>query len=430
MANRLWLPLGIVAGVMALTAETGAAAVQSKCVVAKSKCVAKNADGVLKCEQKAETPGKPLDPNTDGCVTKVQDKFDGGAEPAKGCIEKLESKTPNDCVTADDTASLDALVDQCVATLVAAIDPGDDEQSKCGVGKMKCAQKKLGGLLKCHQKSETPGKPMDPNAADCVTKVKAKFDGGADPAKGCFTKLEAKSGNDCLPPLGNQADVELLVDACTATIVAALESAPTTTTTTVPTTTSTSTTSSTVSPTTTTSTIIATTTTTAPTTSTTTSAPTTTTSTTVPSGAACGAMGLNVTVGIDYPESLLGGVSAIRLRLAYVPPLSIPGSGNVLSVRQRVTNLAGSGSSVSPNDMDTNGNAVDDLLDVQARASATGSIDPGPVFRVRFDCPAGNVVPASALACTRADATALDGLPFPPELASQITCSVSVATAP
>ena len=51
-------------------------------------------------------------------------------------------------------------------------------QSKCLVGKNKCMSKKAGSLLKCQQKAETPGKPTDPNSGDCVTKAKAKFDGG------------------------------------------------------------------------------------------------------------------------------------------------------------------------------------------------------------------------------------------------------------
>jgi hypothetical protein len=46
--------------------------------------------------------------------------------------------------------------------------------------------KKAAGLLKCETLAETPGKPTDPNAKDCVTKVQTKFDGGLKPANGCF----------------------------------------------------------------------------------------------------------------------------------------------------------------------------------------------------------------------------------------------------
>ncbi|MCW5890909.1 MAG: hypothetical protein KIT14_10180 [bacterium] len=236
---------------------------QGKCVAGKTKCVANKFKGLLKCHQLAETPGKPTDPNAKDCVTKAKAKFDGGATPAKGCFEKLEGKTPNDCVTFDDTAALEAAVDACVDQLVAAVDPPPTTQSKCNAGKKSCMSKKVGGLLKCYAKAQTPGKPNDPNAAGCVDKVVAKFE---HPTTGCFAKLEAKNPADC-ETLGNAASVESLIDACVQAIVDDL--APSSTTTTVG------------PATTTTSTVPATTTTTVATTSTTTST-TSTTSTTAP----------------------------------------------------------------------------------------------------------------------------------------------------
>jgi hypothetical protein len=216
-----------------LAATTHAAGPQSKCLVSKNKCVAKKAGSLIKCEEKAETPGKPTDPNTDGCVDKAKAKFDGGTDPTKGCFAKLESKTPNDCVTTGDTAALETTADACVEQLVTAIDPGTTDQSKCNVGKKKCAAKKLAGILKCYQKAETPGKPGDPNDGGCLDKVKAKYDGGTEPTKGCFAKLESKSGSDCLAPLGDSPAVEAIVDnSCAGAFVAALVAVTTTTSTT------------------------------------------------------------------------------------------------------------------------------------------------------------------------------------------------------
>jgi hypothetical protein len=213
MAKRAWAAVLSIGSIfIALDGVDGA--IQSKCLVGKNKCVAKKAKALLNCEQKAEKPGRPPDPNADGCVDKAKAKFDGGPKPEKGCFEKLENKTGTDCVTFDDTGSAEALVDECVADLVAAIDPGEIDQSKCGVGKKKCVEKKLVALLKCHAKAQKPGKPIDPNTDGCLDKVEAKFDGGAKPEKGCFVKLETKANNDCLPPLGNQADLEIAVDAC------------------------------------------------------------------------------------------------------------------------------------------------------------------------------------------------------------------------
>ncbi len=223
---------------------------QAKCLAGKTKCVSKKATGLLKCEQLAETPGRPADPNANACVDKVRAKFDGGLDPAKGCFEKLENKTPNDCLTFDDTAALEAVVDSCVGAFVTAIDPPPLDQTRCGAGKKKCVSKKLSGLLKCHRLAQTPGKPADPNANGCVDKVKAKFDGGTDPAKGCFEKLENRTPNDCLT-LDDTVALEALVDDCVDQLLAGLA---TTTTTTTPTSSTTTTTESTTTTTTTTTT--------------------------------------------------------------------------------------------------------------------------------------------------------------------------------
>jgi hypothetical protein len=200
-------------------------AVQSKCLAKKNGCVAKLGAGLLKCEQLARAPGKPADPNAKDCVTKAAAKFTGGVDPAKGCFAKLEAKDGNDCVVTVNASAAEAAAAACVADIVAAIDPAPLDQTDCGVGKEKCATKRLTGLLKCWAKAETPNKPTDPNANDCVTKVAAKFE-GAVPAKGCFAKLEDEDGNDCAPPVANAAAVASVVDDCVSSLVAVLETPP------------------------------------------------------------------------------------------------------------------------------------------------------------------------------------------------------------
>jgi hypothetical protein len=229
MARIRWI---VVAAALMLPVVASAQP-QGKCVAGKTKCVANKFKALLKCHQLAETPGKPADPNAKDCLTKAMAKFDGGVDPAKGCVEKLENKNPNDCVTFDDTATLEAAVDACVNQMVEAVDPGAITQSKCNAGKKSCIAKKVAGLLKCYQKAQTPGKPNDPNDKGCIDKVVAKFE---NPTTGCFAKLEAKNPADC-ETLGNAGTVEALVDACVADIVN--EIAPSTTTTTGPTTTTT-----------------------------------------------------------------------------------------------------------------------------------------------------------------------------------------------
>jgi hypothetical protein len=185
--------------VMALMFSWGgrASAEQAKCLAGKLKCVSMKGAGLLTCERLAETPGRIADPNAHGCVDKVNGKFDGGVDPASGCFEKLESKTPNDCITVDDTGAAEGMVDSCVAAVAAAIDPPPITQTKCGAGKKKCVANYLKARLKCEQLAATPGKAFDPNARRCVDKAVAKYTGGSDPTKGCFAKLESKNPNDC-----------------------------------------------------------------------------------------------------------------------------------------------------------------------------------------------------------------------------------------
>jgi hypothetical protein len=63
-----------------LLATTAGGALQSKCLVTKNKCMAKTVASMLKCYEKAETPGQFPDPNHDACLGKAQDKFDGDGE--------------------------------------------------------------------------------------------------------------------------------------------------------------------------------------------------------------------------------------------------------------------------------------------------------------------------------------------------------------
>ena len=233
----------VTALVMALLLVWGApaSAQQAKCLAGKTKCMSKKGAGLLKCHAASETPGKVPDPNYAGCVDKVVAKFDGGIDPSKGCFEKLESKPGSDCLTFDDTAYAEAAVDACVMQVVADIDPGAIDQTKCGAAKKKCASKYLAGLLKCQASAQTPGKSTDPNFGGCRDKALAKYDGGIDPTKGCFYKLENNPSNDCLPPTGNSATVAATAENCVDDYVAVLLNTTTTTSTTLATTTTTST---------------------------------------------------------------------------------------------------------------------------------------------------------------------------------------------
>jgi len=178
-----------------LAAVGSSAALQSKCLAGKNRCMSKEAYSLLKCEQRAEIPGTSIEPALTACRQKARSKFDGATVPSRGCFETLEGKTPNDCFTSDDTDAAAIAVDDCVTRVVDVIDPAPIDQSACNVGKKKCAAKKLKSLLKCHEKAQKPSpKPIEPALSECLQKARAKLDGGADPTTGCIARLEASHG--------------------------------------------------------------------------------------------------------------------------------------------------------------------------------------------------------------------------------------------
>ena len=176
----------------------------TKCLAAKNNCVSQKMQGLLKCHSKAEAGGAAVDST---CTQKAKDKFDGGAVPAKGCFAKNEAKNLGPCVTTGDTTPIENKVDAFVLDVVQELDPGYPVVvlNKCSAGKKKCVFKKAAALLTCHRKAFGP--LIDPA---CLQKAKDKFDGGLNPARGCFAKLELKP--PCLTT-GDTAALEAKVDA-------------------------------------------------------------------------------------------------------------------------------------------------------------------------------------------------------------------------
>ena len=86
--------------------------------------------------------------------------------------------------------------------------------SKCASAKKACIAKKVKALLACHSAAEKKGVAVDPA---CLAKARARFDGGANPAKGCFAKLEAKQNAGkpltLCPSVGDTSLVEGEIDA-------------------------------------------------------------------------------------------------------------------------------------------------------------------------------------------------------------------------
>jgi len=187
---------------MVVLALTGSALAQlpatAKCEAGKIKCANGFWTGLLGCQSKDS--GKPDITALNACYAKSQTKYDGGAVPSKGCFAKLELKPP--CLTTGDSSLIDSLITSSggpVIQTTLALDPTygpPSTLSKCAASKKKCVTNLVKGLLGCYGKNATKPDPVLTSA--CVLKAQTKFTGGADPTKGCFQKLEAKTPNDCL----------------------------------------------------------------------------------------------------------------------------------------------------------------------------------------------------------------------------------------
>lgn len=72
-------------------------------------------------------------------------------------------------------------------------------KNRCAAGKNKCVSDVVKGLLKCHERALKSGSAIDDA---CLDRAHSKFDGGDDPARACFARLEAKnppgSATECL----------------------------------------------------------------------------------------------------------------------------------------------------------------------------------------------------------------------------------------
>ena len=159
----------------------------NKCAAKKEKCVNNRVSYLLKCHVSAEL--KALGPPDAYCVDKADYKWDGGITPTRGCFERLE--LPGHCFTEDDTGSIGTKVDAFVNDVVLQLDPSYPGPvfDRCSAAKKKCVMKFATNLLKCRAKYEAKNVPIDPV---CVQKATDKFDGGFDPSRGCFERLELK----------------------------------------------------------------------------------------------------------------------------------------------------------------------------------------------------------------------------------------------
>jgi hypothetical protein len=163
--------------------------VRNACSAGKKKCILKRTAAILKCHEKAVRDGVALDPL---CLAAANDKYDGASNPANGCFAKLEARGP--CLAPEgDANALAAKVDAFVRNVLCELGyrTGAElcDTSACMAGKNQCVSENLQRKLECHNRAERRGRAVDPL---CMAAANQKYDGGHDPAQGCFAKVESK----------------------------------------------------------------------------------------------------------------------------------------------------------------------------------------------------------------------------------------------
>jgi hypothetical protein len=192
----------IVLAVLAATLVTAtpAAAQSNSCIAGKIACTNVFASAVFKCYAKLFKAGFTADTQEKGeeCVRKARQKFGTALSSKVQCWDKVEAKEkaekPETVCPANifDEFDVDSLVEDFTLDVANnEIAPGGPVPfgSTCSAGKVTCLGKLFKAMLACEAKAHKAGVPTD---AVCIAKAIAKFDGGGDPAKGCFAKLEAR----------------------------------------------------------------------------------------------------------------------------------------------------------------------------------------------------------------------------------------------
>ncbi len=189
------------------------------CSAAKKKCVAKKAAALLKCHSKNEKPPTGLTPAAFAtCIQKAHDKFDGGANPSKGCFAKAEAKYgAGGCLTVNDTSNLETTVDDFVNDVVCQLDPGSGTcptptpsptppqeptpTPGCSVNGQACASNAECCSLTCQASHCVPAGPSCTNGMQDGNETGVDCGGGTCPAcplgGGCAANTDCQATTIC-----------------------------------------------------------------------------------------------------------------------------------------------------------------------------------------------------------------------------------------
>ena len=180
---------------------------------------AKKAAGLLKCEELAETPGKPADPNAGVRRQGRRPSSTAASSRPRAASRSSRTRTRTTASRSTTPGGRDGGRQLRRRASSTAIDPPPLDQTKCGAGKKKCVSKYLTGLLKCRRRADAGEADRSEHKGLHRQGDRRSTAAASTPRKAASRSSRAKNPNDCQIPtrqLGGPAGPRLR-DACAST---------------------------------------------------------------------------------------------------------------------------------------------------------------------------------------------------------------------
>ncbi len=235
MRRSVLVPTLLATAGLVIAVAGPASAAPNTCIAGKIACTNAFSSSVFKCYAKifkTGFTGETAD-KAEECIRKARRKFGTALSSKVQCWDKVEAKEnvakPETVCPAGimDEYDVDNVVEDFTLDVMnEEIAPGGPVSfgSSCSAGKVACLGKLFKSMLACEIKSHKAGLPTD---EACLDKAVAKYDGGGDPAKSCFAKLEAKQklGNikSLCDATGNSVSARQQAELFVALVVVGLE---------------------------------------------------------------------------------------------------------------------------------------------------------------------------------------------------------------
>jgi hypothetical protein len=198
--RRSFTPILVAVAAATVVTAGPVAAAPNSCIAGKLACTNAFSSAVSKCYAKIFKTGfgGENQDKAEECIRRARRKFGTAVSPKLQCWDKVEGKEkaekPETVCPANihDEFDVDSMVEDFTLDIVRhEVAPGGPVPfgSTCSAGKVACVGTFFKQLFKCEIKAHKDGVPAD---EACIAKAIDKFSGGANPAKSCFAKLEAK----------------------------------------------------------------------------------------------------------------------------------------------------------------------------------------------------------------------------------------------